>query len=149
MKEISQSGMRENTNHLWKCNTLSCKVRKCTRDHLWEGYESGKVSWVNFTLKEQEQVEIYKCFMLQFCFTWFVCKSWKWSGVFFSPMKAGGKFGLKPRRIEHRGLSDSALEASFCVYVVERSSSFCHSQWLNDKGYFNFLLVMLNNSDHC
>ena len=68
---------------------------------------------------------------------------------FFSPMKAGGKFGLKPRRIEHWGLSDSALEASFCVYVVERSSSFCHSQWLNDKGYFNFLLVMLNNSDHC
>lgn len=60
----------------------------------------------------------------------------EWS--FFSLMKAGGKFGLKPRRIEHRGLSDSALEASFCVYVVERSSSFCHSQWLNDKGYFNF-----------
>lgn len=72
----------------------------------------------------------------------------EWS-FFFSPMKAGGKFGLKPRRIAHWGLSDSALEARFCVSIVERSSSLCHSQWLNDKGYFNFLLVMLNNSDLC
>lgn len=71
--------------------------------------------------------------------------------LFFSSYESWRQIWLKAWKNRVLGTLSQILlwKAVFCVCAVEIPSSFCHSQWLNDKGYFNFLLVLLNNSNHC
>ena len=63
-------------------------------------------------------------------------------------MKAGGKFGVKPRRIEYESvLLAPSLKSCFCVCVPEMEYCFYHSQGLHNKGFF-FKSVMLNKSSN-